>query len=358
MPSFADLVYLRFMKPTEALFEAIRNEDVVAMKQALAKGANWKAPFGPGDRDAAYTAATCKSAGPLEVLLEHGVPLLYERAGRFDGMLIHRAAAFSCNAVIEMLVKRGVAPDQRDAQTRTPLSHARAWKHGRRAVPLLIDLSVKAGAKSAPAKKAHDLRPDAVNAALKTMKADRRLRDVVRAAFIEVAGTTSKDFLELLAEHDDGDLLFAGVQVVKAASTATPKAKTKKGGKRMRWVHHGDAVIEGNCEAVSLVVTGSLEVKGRLDNFEGGIVCVGGDLKVDSAWSEGPLNVGGDLTATKIFAGSYNDYATTVGGRLRTPVLFEDNHTIRALKLDVKKHVRKREAVSDELLAVLGAKKK
>lgn len=349
------------MSATKELFEAIDDEDVAAMKKALAAGAKWKSPLGPGDRDAAFTAATCESAGPLEVLLEHGVPLLHEVPQKHDGSLIHRAASFSRNAVIEMLVRRGVAPDHRDENGRTPLSHARAWKHGSKAVPLLIKLAAKAGAKAAPAKKAHDLQPDAVKAAVAKLKLDKstaaKLRDAVQATFIEVAGVTSKEFLELLAEQDDGALLAAGVQVVRAASTATPKAKTKKAGKRMRWVHHGDAVIEGNCDASSLVVTGSLEVKGRLDNFEGAIVCVGGDLKVESAWSEGPLNVGGDLHATKIFAGSYNDYATTVGGQLVTPVLLEEGHVIHA-KLKVGKHLHAREKVSPALLAVLGVKTK
>jgi hypothetical protein len=199
-----------------------------------------------------------------------------------------------------------------------------------------------------------------VNAALAELDLDDRtlgrLREVVTATFIEVAGATSNDFLALLAEHDDGALLAAGVQVVRRASTATPKTKSKKGSRRVRWVHHGDAVIEGDCEAVSLVVTGTLEVKGRLDNFEGGIVCVGGDLRVESAWSEGPLDVGGDLHARRIFAGSTNDYATTVGGRLVTPLLLQEGHAIAA-RLEVGTHLHARAEVPAELRAVLGLKK-
>ncbi|MGV3622740.1 MAG: hypothetical protein ACO1OB_18115 [Archangium sp.] len=344
------------MSATDDLFEAISRENVEAMKAALKKGAKWRAPYGPGERDAAFTAATCETAAPLELLLDHGVPLLHEPKGRFDGTLLHRAAAFSRVDVIELLVRRGLAPDHRDALGRTPLTHARSSKHGKKAVPVLLALLSKRGATQQPAKKSHDLLPDAVNAAVAKLKlaapTRKRLREVVKATFIEVAGATSKDFLERLAEQDDGELLAAGVQVVRAASTAAPKATKKKGGKNLRWVHHGDALIEGNCSAASLVVTGSLEVKGRLDNFEG---AVGGDLKVDNAWSEGPLNVGGDLHAEKIFAGSYNDYATTVGGALITPVLFEDNHAIRA-RLEVGKHFKKREDVPTELLTVLGVK--
>lgn len=128
------------MSATQAPFKAISDEDVEAVKQALADGGDLRAPLGPGSRDAACTAATCRSAGPLEVLLDHGVPLLHELPGSYDGMLIHRAASFSRNAVIEMLVRRGVAPDQHDAIGRTPLTHARSWNHGRDAVSFLIDV--------------------------------------------------------------------------------------------------------------------------------------------------------------------------------------------------------------------------
>jgi hypothetical protein len=60
-------------------------------------------------------------------------------------------------------------------------------------------------------------------------------------------------------------------------------------------------------------------------------VAVGGDLQVSAMWSEGPLWVGGDLTAAQVLACSDNDHGAEIVGVLTTPVLAHlDDHSLVA----------------------------
>ncbi|MBJ6759437.1 ankyrin repeat domain-containing protein [Myxococcaceae bacterium JPH2] len=358
---------------TQALFKAIHNysrlaefrnaehEDAAAMqalREALAQGADWKALLGPGGRDAAFTAATCADGAPLAALLDHGVPLNHEAGG--DGQLIHRAASFGRLGVIQMLVARGVPADVRDGGNRTPLDHARAWRHGANAVSGLIELMQAQGCKPQPARRTDDLLADPVRALLPELAAElspatrTTLERAVAAFFTEYAGGKAKDFLLELAEHQDGAMLAAGIRIVQRASTAKVQPKTTRT-KRLTLAHIGDLEVEGDCNAVNLIVTGNLTVKGLLSNYEGALVCVGGDLKVESAWSEGPLWVGGDLRADTVFAGADNDYGATVRGTLEAPTILQFDHVIQAGTLRVERHFRERGAVPSELTGTLAA---
>jgi len=306
------------------------------MRVALADGADWTAPIGPGHRDAAQAAAICADREPLALLLSHGVPLEHHRAD-YPGMLIHNAAEFGANDVIKMLVDRGIAPDVPDPITlRTPIGVARSWQHGQRAVPLLIELMRAHGCTPAPPRRGDDLRLDRVQMALAEVGADlppwtrTRLHDAVEGFFVERQGGKCRDFLKQLAEQNDNDLIGAAVAVVNRASDAKPRAKAVKTN-RGELIHHGDVEIVGDYEAVTLVVTGNLIVRGLLTNYEGRLVCVGGTLQANAVWSEGPLWVGGGLTAEVAFCCCDNDYGTVVGGALVAPTLLHLNkHSIKA----------------------------
>ena len=357
---------------TRALFQAINNysshpdfpdaaRDEAAlrdMREALRQGADWKEPLGPGQRDAAFAAATCADRAPLALLLEHGVPLDHQPGS--DGMLIHRAAEFGRVDVVRMLVERGVAVDVRDKSNRTPLSYARAWRHGARAVPVLISLMQEQGCTPGKPRRGDDLLAGTVRDAVSELGPQlppptrAALERSVAAFFTEYAGGKTSDFLLELAEQSDSELLAAGVRVVQRASTKEPRAKTVKS-KRLTLAHHGDLEVAGDCNAITLVVTGNLTVRGLLTNHEGCIVCVGGDLKTDAAWSEGPLWVGGNLHAETVFCGAYNDYGTTVRGALETAALVQLDHSIQAGHLRAGQHFRAREEVPQPLATTLAA---
>lgn len=318
------------------------------MRGALADGADWTAKIGPGGRDAGLSAAACASRDPLELLLAHGVPLDHRTAAE---TLLHRAAAFSSTDVVRMLVGRGLAPDWADPLGRTPLQCARAWKHGVRSVPVLIELLKAHGCAPGPARRGDDLLPGELG------EVSPRLGGVLAAAFVERAGTSSKDLLRAVVELEDNALTAEALEVVARASHARAKPKTIPGRKRVDLVHHGDLVVRGDCDAATLVVTGDLLVEGLLTNHEGCRVAVGGDLNAGSVWSEGPLVVGGDATARTAFACAYNDHGALIRGVLRSPVLVRIDHALEAGAVEVDRTITERQSIPEALLAPLGLRK-
>lgn len=350
---------------TKTLFAAIndygmlascRKEDkeaaaISVMRTALADGADWRALLGPGLRDAAFAAANCASREPLELLLTHGVPLDHQAGS--DGYLIHRAASFSSRDVIQMLVDRGVSPDLKDQNGRTPLQHARAWKHGKDAVSLLLRLLKAHGCAPARAKRGDDLRPEAM--ASETPSAE--LASVFEAHFVERLGATYKDVLGAVIERGENTLTAEALALVSRVTAAKPKQKTLQAQRRLRLIHHGDLEIAGDVNVMTLVVTGSLRVAGRITNYEGCPIAVGGDVTATAVWSEGPFVVGGDVRATTAFAGAYADYGTTIGGTLETPTLIQLDHAIQVGRVKADATVTERARIPPALMGPLGIKK-
>jgi hypothetical protein len=320
------------------------------VRAALAAGADWREPLGPAQRDAACTAAIVGGGGPLEALLDHGVPP--DHAHDHHGMLIHQAAAFSNLGAIKLLVSRGVAPDVRDLHNRTPLGVARAWKHGADAVPLLISLMRAHGCTPAKAERGDDLHRDVVQEAIDAAT-PAVLRSVVDAFFVERVGGKSVDLLRALAEQGDEQALLAGVSLVRKTSTATPKAKriaasSNNKAKRVDVVHHGDVHIEGNADAQTLVVTGSLRVDGLLTNHEGCVIAVGESMEVHALWTEGPCVVGGNLSARDVLGCGDHHHASIVVGDVVTPVFVHlDGHRVNASRMRAGITVTTRAAVPD-----------
>jgi hypothetical protein len=367
--------YPQIVRKTQALFSAIEDHSshgeyldaagdataIERMRAALADGADWRALLGPGGRDAAFAAATQGSRGPLEVLLAHGVPTDHSNPG--DGMLIHRAAAFSNVDAIRMLVERGVPPDVRDANGRTPLAHAREWNHGQRAVPVLIELMQAHGCTPAPARRGDDLQAKDVRAAL-PLDASEGLARLVSAFFVERLSGKSDDFLRILAEQYDTLLLADGIALVRKASTAKPKTKVVAGTrngkpKRVDLVHHGDLEFDGDVDAVTLVVTGTLTVRGLLTNFEGRVIGAGGSLEAHAVWSEGPFSVAGDAKVRDALGMGNNDYLARIGGALDTPVVVHlDRHPFTIGTLRAGQRVDSRADVPDGAFDALKWKKR
>jgi hypothetical protein len=316
-----------------------RDDDAVArVKAALAAGADWRAPLGPADRDAAFTAAICGAGGPLEALLDHGVPV--DHAQTHAGTLIHEAAAFSNLGAIEflpsggpfgeLLVRRGVAPDVRDEYK---------------------------------ALRGDDLHRDVVMTALNDATPPI-LRRVVDGFFVERLGGKCVDFLRTLAEQADERSLLAGLALVRQTSTAKQKAKVIAGNKngkakRVDIVHHGDLHVAGDTDANTIVVTGTLRVDGLLRNLDGCVVAVGDAVDAHAIWSEGPFVVGANVRAREAIGCGDNDYAFIVSGDVVAPVFVHlDNRSFAAGHMSVDTTVTTRADVPDAAFAALQWKRR
>ncbi|MBK6694463.1 MAG: ankyrin repeat domain-containing protein [Myxococcales bacterium] len=333
------------------------------MKEALTAGANWKALLGPGQRDAAFSAATSGDERPLALLFEAGVPWDHKLAN--EGTLLHRAASFGRVAIVKLLVAKGIPVDAKTQSGRTPLDEARAWKHGKDAVPLLTRLT-KAAAKQSKGKPllaaAGDLDKKAFLLARKRLLAarafspsvDRALARAASAFFAATSSGTTEALLLELAGQEQDDVLAAGLRVAAAATTRRPVKMSHAAGDAYL-VHVGDLVVDGSCDARVLVVTGDLTVKGRLTNFEGRVICVGGNVKAKAIFTEGPFVVRGDVKATACFVASYNDYAATIGGKLETKIALVDDHVTTVGKWAATTRYRSRRAVTPADLAKLNA---
>lgn len=324
---------------SQRLYDAVWSFDpkdkkaVAAIKAALAAGADPMAEDRNG-RPIAFAAASAASPIPLKLLLEDGLDVNVRCA---DGTLLHRAAAFGRLDNIKFLLAQGIPVDVEDAHGRTPLDAARAWKHGADAVPLLTKLT-KAALQKAGGRKAEpggDLHLADVKAAMKKVK-DKRVGKLVDGFFATKNPRSTVAFLEEFARQDDETLIAAGLQLAKA-SKATP-ATRKLAALANPTIHVGDLVVTGDADAKILVVTGNLDVRGKLSNHEGCVIAVGGDITAGAIWSEGPFVAHGDVTVKKAVWARYNDYGMHISGTLKTPLLAVIDHVFAAKRVSGKRY--------------------
>ena len=324
---------------SQRLYDAVWSFDprdkkaIAAIKTALAGGADPMAEDVNG-RPIAFAAASVDSPIPLKLLLDHGLDVNV-RCG--DGTLLHRAAAFGRVQNIQLLLKRGIPIDVEDDSGRTPLDAARAWKHGADAIPLLTKLSRAAVKKSGGRKvdQSGDLFMADVKAAMTKIK-DKRAARIVDAFFLVKNPRSTAAFLDELARQDDEALISIGLTLAKATKANPAKRKVTKLANPM--IHVGDLEVAGDADARILVVTGNVTVKGKLTNYEGRVIAVGGDLIADAIWSEGPFVVHGDVTVKKAVWASFNDYAMHIAGTLRVPLLAVINHPFTAKRVIGKRY--------------------
>lgn len=324
---------------SQRLYDAVWSYDpddkkaTAALKAALAAGADPMAEDVNG-RPIAFAAASAASPIPLKLLLDHGLDINVRCA---DGTLLHRAAAFGRVEIIQLLLKRGIPVDIEDDHGRTPLDCARAWKHGADAVPLLTKLTKAALEKSGGRKTepGGDLAMADVKAAMKKIK-DKRVGKLVEGFFASKNPRSTTAFLEEFASQDDEALIGIGLALAKATKAAPTKRKVDKLANPM--IHIGDLEVTGDANAKILVVTGNLSVKGKLTNYEGCVIAVGGDVTAHAIWSEGPFVVHGDVTVKKAVWASYNDYAMHIGGTLKVPLLAVIDHAFSAKRVSGKRY--------------------
>jgi hypothetical protein len=310
------------------------------------------------------------------------------KAKRHGSTLLHRAAAFGSTKIIRRLIELGLDPNAVDKTGLTPLQAARQSKHSGNAVSVLGRIikshfsagrtkSRKKASAASTSKKTKDpgeLQETAVRKAWKSLRpavrkeplfrhgALTRFDEYRRAAFSDRDTTTTERFLADLAALDEPALVYAGLRVVH--ETVKGKAKAIKLGARSKVprVIAGNLTIQGSHDAKVLVVTGNLEVKGKLSNYEGRCIYVGGNLKADTIYTEGPILVIGNVQA-KILYGFYNDYSLRVGGTLSAGILVEHDHLVEAGRVACSQHFRRPQddlpkAVQARVRRVLGVRSK
>jgi len=328
---------------SQRLYDAVWSFDpddkkaVAAIKAALGAGADPMAEDRNG-RPIAFAAASAESAVPLKLMLEHGLDINVRGS---DGTLLHRAAAFGRIDVIQFLLKRGLAVDVEDDAGRTPLDVARAWKHGADAVPLLTRLT-KAALKKRGGRKAEpngDLLLADVKAALKKVKdkgVAKSAGKLVDGFFATKNPRSTAAFLTEFARQDDAAMIDVGLTLATATRAAPTARKVDKLANPM--IHIGDLEVTGAADAKILVVTGDLTVKGKLTNYEGCVIAVGGDVTADAIWSEGPFVVHGDVTVKRAAWAAYNDHAMRIAGTLKVPLLAVIDHAFSAKRVSGKRY--------------------
>ncbi|MFP2906254.1 ankyrin repeat domain-containing protein [Pyxidicoccus sp. 3LFB2] len=292
-------------------------------------------------------AVTHNNVEVVQLLLEHGADI--HSTGGYDTPL-HRAAEFGADRVVRFLLEKGLDPRGRTPGGMSVLSAARSSRHSKNVVPMLVELLKKTKSeRPPPPKKLKELSEENVTRYLSGAAPEHldardweALRDFMDSVFVEEHSVTIDQLYEGIEEHGGmrPQLVFACIDLIKQVSTREPKQKTVKKVSKNVYIHHGDLEVDGNLKVGSLMVTGSLKVKGKAENVQGRQLFVGGDFECDTLYTEGPVVIGGDLQARAVDA-YYNDYSLEVRGVLKADTLTVERHQVKADRFDVRERIDK-----------------
>ncbi|AGC45158.1 hypothetical protein MYSTI_03852 [Myxococcus stipitatus DSM 14675] len=288
-------------------------------------------------------AVTQNSVELVQLLMEYGADI---RAAVGYDTPLHRAAEFGADRVVRFLVEQGLDPRGLSPGGASVLSRARSSRHSREVPALLVEMLLPTKSqRPPPPKKAKGLSEEKVVGYLSGEVPSgvkpwswAKLRGLMDAVFVETHFVTLKDFHAGIEEQSamNPDLVFAGIGLVQATLAEAPKAKSVKKVAKESYVHHGDLEVTGNLSVVSMMVTGNLTVKGKVDNFVGAGLFVGGDFKCESFLSEGPVIIGGSLDAELVRVRG-NDYGLEVRGTLQArKLVVEHKHVVTAARFEVQ----------------------
>ncbi|ATB43809.1 hypothetical protein CYFUS_009289 [Cystobacter fuscus] len=292
-------------------------------------------------------AVTQNNVELVQLLIAHGADI-HSTMG-YDTPL-HRAAEFGADRVVRFLIEKGLDPRAKTPGGRSVLSAARSSRHSKNVVPLLVELLKKTKSqRPPPPKKLKELSEENVTRYLAgTAPATVAARDwealqaFMDSVFVEEHSVTIDQLYENIEEHGGTrpHLVFACIDLIQKAATREPQHKKLKKVSKTTYVHHGDLEIDGDLGVRSLMVTGSLTVKGKASNPQGRQLFVGGDFACDTFYTEGPVVIGGDLRARTVDA-FYNDYGLEVRGTLKADTLTVERHQVTAGRFDVRERIDK-----------------
>lgn len=172
-----------------------------------------------------------------------------------------------------------------------------------------------------------------------------------------VAWTTSEDVLT------QAPFQRVSAEQAKQLVARVPRSQIANylGDKHIGWhIHHGDLVIEGPFDnSDSLIVDGSLTIKGDYDDYGKGIglLVVFGSLKVGTVMSWGSIYVGGDVDSSGVVYTHYNDYTFEVVGKVNARGIVVDDkssdYTAGKVDFELSSEAGLRERGTDMALRML-----
>lgn len=246
---------------------------------------------------------------------------------------LHAVVVTQQVALIERLLELDIDLDAVNDMGKTPLGLAYAHKgytdEQKATRQQVIELLEARGAhKKAKIKASADTTPcdvDALHAALETsVVSDASVKSFLSGDFDTYQEMMGQLKNNLMVPEQSLPALLICKAVLGEGKTRILKGDQKIG---IPFFHHGDLVIEGHLRIVApFGVTGDLRVSGCVgDCGPDSFVVIGGDVTLDSLHTSGEFHVEGDINATNVVYGYYNDNvlaAATIRGRL----VIEDDH--------------------------------
>ncbi len=286
-------------------------------------------------KDANSAAFRFTEAALYQELLDAGAPV-DARDGK-GGTPLHSAASYGYAPIIALLLARGAEVNALDGLGRTPLGIAlrtreEVWvKANNRTAGFKATIGLLERAGGQPQVRytwSEDLfAPRPIDSAA--------LRAAVPAKWVPFKHEvdSAQEFITGLSGYGEPERAFTLLKALRDVLGAPPRHLRLKGPLTLKqpFFHHGDLEVDGHLDINDdFAVTGNLIVHGVLqDNGNDSLVNVLGDVRCHALYTDGEINIQGDLHARDVVYGYYNDH-TLAAGTIHARVVIEDDHGVMA----------------------------
>ncbi|MCY1019326.1 ankyrin repeat domain-containing protein [Pyxidicoccus sp. MSG2] len=315
------------------------NEDTAYERHALELIAVLRAAGAtvPSDvKDSHSGAFRLSGAALYKELLDAGAPVDARDNG--GGTPLHSAASYGYAPITELLLARGAEVNTLDKLGRTPLGIAlrqrdQPWvKANNRTAGFkaTIALLERAGGQPRVPYARNETDPFAPipvdGAALRAAVPKNRFP-------FEHEVDSAQEFVSGIHGYGEPERALALLTALRDAVGVPPRPLRLAGPLRLDqpFFHHGDLEVDGDLDiGRSFGVTGNLTVHGVLkDQDNDSKVNVLGDVRCHALYTDGEINLRGDLHARDVVYAYYNDH-TLAAGTIHARVVIEDDHGIMA----------------------------
>ncbi|MFP2904975.1 ankyrin repeat domain-containing protein [Pyxidicoccus sp. 3LFB2] len=276
------------------------------------------------------------TAALYKELLDAGAPVDARDNG--GGTPLHSAASVGYPHLIELLLARGAEVNALDGLGRTPLGIAlrqreQVWvKANNRTAGFNATIRLLEGAGGQPRipyawNQSDPFAPLPINSA-----ALRAAVPANRFPF-EQGLDSAQEFITSLHSYGEPDKALARLAALRDVLDVPPRHLRLTGPLNLDkpFFHHGDLEVDGHLDiGRHFAVTGNLIVHGVLrDSGNDSLVNVLGDVRCHALYTDGELNIRGDLHARDVVYAYYNDH-TLAAATLHARVVIEDDHGVMA----------------------------
>ncbi|GHG89088.1 ankyrin repeat domain-containing protein [Comamonas sp. JC664] len=282
-------------------------------------------------------AAVFRMSSPrlYQELLDAGAPI--DARDDIDATPLHRAASYGHVPIAELLLSRGAEVNAIDGLGRTPLGavqreRANPWlKDPKRIAEFqaLIALLERAGGQPRVTftRSEDPFAPFPIDmAALRAAAPDGKL------SFTHDVGS-AQEFVTGLHCYGEPEKPLAYLAALRSVLDAPPRHVRLQGPLTLKrpFFHHGDLEVDGHLDIERpFAVTGNLVVHGVLrDCGNDSRVNVLGDVRCHGLYTDGEINIRGDIHARDVVLGYYNDHMLAAGA-IHARVVIEDDHGVDA----------------------------